>query len=172
MSLILGKEYGGIYEGWELIADVIVTTNSTSVTISGINGDEDIEYLFIIQIYDPTTLDPVYRLYPNGITTNHSRQELKGSGTTVSAARYSVADIAFSEDGAAGNLLTIVRYYAKSGHQRRYTAHVSMENTVVLWVLSGLWNETTTVITSFTIEATQTNAIGSRSRILLFKKRG
>jgi len=91
---VLSKIQSGILEGYELIGEIEVSVDSTTVTFSNLNGDEDVEYIVIVVLKNPTGSASEYYLYPNGITANHSSQYLHATGTSISAYRRTTPHIA------------------------------------------------------------------------------
>jgi len=170
MSLILGKEYGGIYEGWELIADIPIIVDSTTVTISGLDGDKDEVYLLTFRGKNNSSLGVGIYLYPNGITTNMSTQLIHVDGTGIGASLESTPLIG----GASAGLqyFSCVVIYAKTGKQRRWVTHYVYQTTIMMILASSLWNETVTNITFLDLESENPSGIGKGSHILLFKKKG
>jgi len=171
---VLSKIQSGILEGYELISEVEVNANTTTVTFSNLNGDEDVEYILLVSFKNASTVDEcAYYFCPNGLTTNLSSQRIHVDGSAVSAARYSYAFFLTNVELNGGTGFAVVHYYAKSGVQRRHVSLTSMRDTTTLIraaSFAGLWNETETVITSLEIKANQTNGIGAGSKLFLFRK--
>jgi len=165
---------GGIYEGFQKIAEVDVIANSTIVDLSGLDGDLDKIYLLVLLIKDASGYPQVVLLYPNALTTNLSCQMLRADGTTVSAGRDTIhirlgdIDVGYAQ----GFFSSII--YAESGVQRRtFTPNSYRGGTAINWLAyAGLWNDTTTKITSLRLESSRTNGIGAGSKIILYRKKG
>jgi len=170
LSLILGKEYGGIYEGWELIADVVLTTAASSITISGLDGDRDEIYLFVCYWKgSPTAAWNLFDLQPNNVSLNLNTQYLIGDGTSLSAGTLSVIRLGGPYDTEED--FCVCMFYAKSGKQRRCVWARSVRTTIIEVLNAGLWNNTTDNITSFVIVSSTTNGMAAGTRVLLFRKR-
>jgi len=161
---------GGIYEGFEKIVDITVVSDSDYIDLENLNGDQDQVYILSILFKEGSGLDGELRIYPNGDTVNHSRQALWADSTTISANRATEPDILWTKANNE-NYISVI-YYAKSGVQRRYVCHVARYSIIGLCLYSGLWNNTTSLITFLRIQSARTGGIGSGSRFLLYRKKG
>jgi len=162
------KVRGGILEGWELVAKVEVTTNSTSISINGLDGDADGIYLIIFLYVNPLGVDTAVSLYPNNTTTGHTRQYLQGNGTTFSAGRTAGnSHLAYAPPGE--ECLSVAYYYPKTGERRRWTLQWAAATTIYELLGAFDWSDTTTPIESMYFTASQTNGIGAKSKLFLFK---
>jgi len=169
---ILGT--GGIYEGFEKIVEVDVITNSTNVDLSGLDGDFDKIYLLVILIKDGSGYAQVLFLYPNALTANLSCQMLRADGSTISASRDTIhlrlGDI---DVGYKQGFFSSIIYAARGVQRRTFTPNSYRGGTATNWLAyAGLWNDTTTKITSLRLESSQTNGIGAGSKIIVYRKRG
>jgi len=165
---------GGIYEGFEKIAEVDVVANSTNVDLSGLDGDLDKIYLLVLLIKDASGYAQVLFLYPNALTTNQSCQMLRADGTTISAGRDSThirlgdIDVGYAQ----GFFSSII--YAESGIPRRtLTPNSYRGGTAINWLeYVGPWADAITKITSLRLEASRTDGIGAGSKIIVYRKKG
>jgi hypothetical protein len=167
-----------IGSGWEVVEVKNITVDTTSVTFSGLNGDVDGEYLLLYRIrkVPATGSNQFYVLRPNGLTTNLNSTNGAHSGTgsnTVST----TSDMRISGGGQTAGVQTVGVLYldAKTGTEaRQYIADLNQRATSLSNtrrdILSGVWTDTTTNITSLDIVAALANGIAAGSQFCLYKK--
>jgi len=113
-----------------------------------------------------------FEFEPNGATTNLTFQYIWASDTTKAANRINGGRASFSEaEGVDDTCFSRAVFYAKSGRQRRYVAHCSGYLTVREFLYAGIWNETTSNITSMRIISYWAGGLGAGSKIILYKLR-
>ncbi len=148
----------------------------TSLTISGLTGNTDEEYILRTRIIGGNTTSNVLLLRPNNDSgNNYGCQFLYGENTTVSVSRSIDSGIRLYASGNALNNLgfcsTII--YAKSGYIRTAIGKMSdkISGTTVIGVqlLGSSWNNTADEITSLVVISGQNGGIGAGSFIELFK---
>lgn len=169
---------------WVKIAETDIATETTSYTVSGLNGDSDGEYKIIVRGVGGSGSTGNLAVCPNGdMTTSHyGYQYLNAAGSTPTAVKTS-STFCFSTGwmGAAGNSnLGTLTLYAKSG-RARYSTLFAAETAIGLNVSSILmyaaaWSNTTDNITSLTFTgsngtAQQTNALGVGTHIEIWAPR-
>jgi hypothetical protein len=171
----IGTLYG---DNWERIYSTILTSATTSITISSLDGDIDEEYMLIGQFVGGYNGSVNYLLRPNNdMGSNYGRQTLVGEGSVASAARQESSTIARIGTVWALNHLCLsdTLIYAKSGYIRTIISKKVEDasgTTVGLICIQGIvWNNTVDNITSLVIESEQTNGIGVGTHIELYKKR-
>jgi len=166
---IENKITGGILEGWQFVTKIEVDVNTTEVTISGLNGDEDVAYLLLFFSKNAAADNSLYYLRPNGLTTNLSYQRIAGNGTSITAERGTTGEINQNYVGSTG--FSVLTMFAKSGRQRRWVVHNSIQTSggVAEMLHVGVWGDTSTVITSLKIVASLANGIGADSEIIILK---
>jgi len=163
---------GGSYR---FVAESVPTSNTNTVTFSGLDGDNDVWYVIQANFKNNGGL-AWYELRPNGVTTGLKSEviyRIDGDTTPASGGSESIWRIllfsAFTGSGGS----TEVRVYAKSGSVRTYTAHAGAKHSGSpannMSVHGGHWSDTTANITSLTIFGTNANAIGAGSVIRLYK---
>lgn len=148
----------------------------TSITISGLDGDTDEEYMLICRLVNGATAATELKLRPNNDSgSNYGYQFLRAYSTTVEANRSTSYTGTFVNYANQNNLSfseTII--YAKSGYLRTMISKQSWSiigTTVTDIVITGnSWNNTTDNITSLVIYADQTNGLGIGTVIELYRK--
>jgi hypothetical protein len=170
----------GITEGWKKIAEVDVTSDVTSVTITGLDGDADKIYMLCTKIVIPNTGSRGIRLRPNGLPG--TRTVVDGGYFTGSTAgpetegdnEISLVGIESGVIGCTADTFHII--HAETGRRRSFTgisgsadANTTLGDRTRTRVGGGYWDDTTTNITSLEIISTVTNGIGAGSKITLFK---
>jgi len=111
----------------------------------------------------------VVELKPNNTALGLSRQKIRATGSSIIASRSTDARITGAAAGSSAfNKLVL---YVKSGMQRRWINHFSLNTTIDEELWSHLWNNTTDNITSLVFESLETNGLGAGSKIMLYKLR-
>lgn len=166
----------------QLIYSSVVAANTTSVTISGLTGNTDVEYFLNIRYIGngpAATTNRIY-LYPNGDTTaGHYGYIYLGGINTTPDSDFNTASAARLTYVADPNnqAFTNVHIYAKTGNNRMWTslhaADIDSSNTVMqVMAWTTIWNESVTEITSLVIQADQANGIKAGTSIELYARRG
>ena len=169
----INKLWTVAYDSGELAAA------TTSITISGLNGDVDEEYQLIIRKIGGSAAACDLRIFPNNDTTaaNYGRQTLYSLDSESGAS----SDTAFANGLGLSNTtdqnkidLYDISINAKSGYIRtsinKMTNNISGTTVIFTFLTSLVWNNTVDNITSFVISSDVTNGIGIGSRIILLKK--
>jgi len=175
------KQIKGTLEAdtWVRIYSNTLTEAATSVTISDLDGDTDVEWLFRINIIGGYNGAVGFYLRPNNDTgNNYGFQYINGEASNTGAARSTATSgfNPFANCGALGqSSMTEVRLYAKSGFVRTAIGinAVNISTTTVgsVYMAGYVWNNTTDNITSLTTTATQANGLGIGTTIELFAKK-
>ena len=158
---------------WTKIKDYTVPSNTTSVVLDdfGTITKDDfvrIEFTFVNNSGGST----LYRLFPNDNTTNTNfyRQSLFGAGTGVGAGRTNENIIGNAASGATVYVSSYVKLSENdkfnSFNNANWSISSALENSFFYTTQS---TGTTTSLTSFTVGARDTNAIGTGSRIQIYK---
>jgi hypothetical protein len=162
------------YDGFVKIYETALATTASAVTISGLNGDVDVEYKLKTNLIG-TAVD-YFTVHFNGDTTvgNYGKQRIYGLGASIGAERATAEggiewDYSFTVGGNGMNEATI---YAKTGYPRTLitsplmTAYGSTVNCINIYGFS--WANTTNNLTSISIDSN----VGIGSHISLYAKRG
>jgi len=172
----------GVGSGWQLIEVKDITTAATSVTFSGLDGDADGEYMLLYRIRKiPATASiAFYTMRPNGISINQDtiRRAHSTSGANITSI---FNDLRIADGGFTAGVQQVGVLYldAKTGTEARqflsdlnlFAGAVPLINGALRRdIYSGLWQDTTTNITSLDIVANFTNGIGIGSQFCLYKK--
>jgi hypothetical protein len=159
---------------YELLADITVSTATSTVGITGLNIDKDDEILLVADIYNPSPGTSTYRLFANNdtTTTNYYSQSLQANSTTVSAARGNVATLS-----SIPNFRGLAMAYIKltnSGYVtfQSKTMYDYGGSSLVLYDSYATSTFTATSITQLTVSSSAANAIGIGSRFQLYRTGG
>jgi len=163
------------FDGWEKIYEVELSSPSNSITISGLQGDTDEQYMLYGTI-ESIGVTGVVGLTINGDSgDNYSYQILFGTDSTISASRATTSSMAccvLLSDGYFGFFNVLI--YAKSGYIR--TCLISStrdvnETAITRIDLSGRnWNNTSDEITSMNISAVGAGNFAIGSTISLYRR--
>jgi hypothetical protein len=157
-----------VYDSGEL------TVATTSITISGLNGDADEEYILINRFVGGC--ESYYRLRLNNDTAeNYGQQTLIASSTDAAANRGTQYYIYLGYVSTNNELdISETIIHAKSGYVRTGISKIVtiIRNTGVQQILlrAESWNNTADNLTSLVVYASATDGIGIGSRIILLKK--
>jgi hypothetical protein len=151
----------------------------TSLSITGLNGDEDEEYKLIIRQIGGSSVESYLYLFPNGeILNTKGLQQLYGTNTTVTAWRglSSIWYLTGASGCDRGNISFIdSNILAKKGAIRKGLSQSveDINGTTIqsINLQAQCWNNLVDNLTSLTITASQTNGIGTGSHILIFVRR-
>ncbi len=169
---------GTITDIWQRIYSNTLVSVATSVTISGLDGDTDEEYLLKHRIVDDsaTYADHIYLSF-NADTTNYGDQLLSGINATTQAVRTTETGIiiGYSAVGTANGKYTgETHIYAKSGYVRttigNYCDEVTTTTVPRIMVVGGVWNDTSTNMTSMIITSLNANGLGVGTEISLYRR--
>jgi hypothetical protein len=163
---------------WTEIVDFTFTANETSRAFTGLNITKD-DFIKIVVTHVNTAVSAGLSCFPNtaaGVNgfdtaTNYHLQILIANGTSVSANRLNTNEI----NSALGNNSSYTLAYLKISENNRVNIFSnpvnrldsSLQTRFVYLTSSGLtFNDP---ITSLTFTATQTNALGTGSRIQIYR---
>jgi hypothetical protein len=162
---------------WEKIYENILVSATTSITISGLDGNTDEEYKILVRPINGYNGNCGYYIRPNNDSgANYGYQNIYASNTSVGGGRAG-GNTGFLIN-AADSLNRISLYnailMAKSGYVRTLMLEnvCSVNGTAILFnTFEGWsWNNTADNITSLVIIATQTDGLGIGSVIELWRK--
>lgn len=156
------------------VADIIVSSATTQVDITGLSIDKDSEYMLVSDVVNASGSNSTYSLMPNdNVTqTNYYQQSLKADNTTVSASRVNNNRIMEVINGRSSLTNTSIKltnngyYVTQSNEVRDYGL-----SSVLLNKFYDTSIFTLTSITKLSIVSSVTNGIGSGSRFTLYKMR-
>ena len=138
---------------WEkTYSNVLTTATSTSVEVTGLEGNTDVIYRIIAKLVGDAgshALD----IRPNGVSTNMGYQRLQGSNTTVNASRGTDYQIGTAYANGLNHVgLIDILFYAKAGYERIALSKKinDIDGTTIESIeLRGVsWNDITTEVTS------------------------
>jgi len=140
----------------------IENTTPTTVTFSDLDGDVDEIYVLEWDII--TAAGTVATLQPNALATNQGSVRLAG-GTETDYATLSILNT--SAERASGS----VQFRARTTRRRTYISTAMIASSpyaaanVTAQFYTGIWNETSTNITSLVIDSTNALLAGSEFRL-------
>jgi len=151
------------------IAEIDISTNTTQVDITGLDGNSDEVYLLILRIYNPTGSQTVNSIRFNDVAINkYYRIFIDSNGSSVSTGETSVSNQIEILKADANSVGTAVCYvFAKSGSQRHVLAHSYTSS--IHRHLFGRWVDTTSNLTKINIVCNTSNGIGTGSKIWVYK---
>lgn len=160
---------------WELVEAKTVTANSTTLTFSGLDGDTDSAYMLVWSIINNAGANVFYSVQPNGVTSNQGGT-FSNWTTTFNSSTTSALTVGNGLDG--GNSYGVAYFYASKSidsiarkrgtwSQGTYTSAAAAASGT--FVSSGIWNESSTNVTSIEFESDSANGIGDGSRVCLYK---
>jgi len=153
---------------WEKIAEVDVTTATSTVTFTGLNGNADKAYMLVMRMYNPAVGVSWYWIRPNADSgANYNYQYAYASGTTITVASATglTSGLCFPVGaGKTGTGVTVI--VAPTGDERTFSSFGGSSNITVF--SSTEWINTTSNITSLVVVQPGGN-IGAGSKIILFK---
>jgi len=163
---------------WVKIYENTLSSSATSLTISGLNGDTDVEYKLETRIVDGAS-SGTYMVRPNNDSgTNYGYQRLRGLSSTIDAQKDTATGLHRLGYGGGSSHVSWAKMhiYAKSGYVR--TA-ISLEASDISSSLvnyaayyGSCWSNTADNITSLVIiEVNGTsNALGTGTYVCLWKR--
>lgn len=161
------------YGEYELLADYIVPSNTTSYTFSGLNIGKGDEIVLVVDAVNTTTSDAGYRLFFNGNTTltNYYYQYIEANGSTIGSGRSNSTELVAANSNNQ-KAMTIANIKLTNSGYMIYQTHnirkygLSSIHTVDVYCTSTF---TSSSITSITITSQIANCIGTNSRFQLYK---
>lgn len=153
---------------YSLIAETTLTSATSRIEFTGLNGDSCGEYIILCRsISDTATSAGISYLHFNGDSaTNYGYQRIAAISTTVSAAR----NTSYSGIQVVGTALgkidySIIKVYTNSGYERTVLQDIlqrgSSTTIGVFGSWSWIWNNTSDTITSMQFENSNGDAIFS-----------
>jgi hypothetical protein len=169
---LTGNVTGTAYGTFKRIYSNTLAAATTSITISGLDGNTDLEYVVVCYFINNYAGQLNYNLIYNGDTSaNYSYRGGIDQGT-VSWQRIlgtGQNNLSFSSLYQNKKNISIHRIFAKSGFERE---GFYKEANYVTWLqVNTIWNNTTDNLISLTWTATQTNGFGIGTRIEIYARR-
>lgn len=149
----------------------------TSLTISGLNGDVDEEYILESKVVNGYNgIASAFFRPNNDVGTNYGYQYVDGNNTSAAAGRATNDQVCYIGYNTSLNNISQAscKLFSKSGFVRTVISDFCRDvvGTTVgysrLW--ANVWNNTATNITSLVIAASQTGGIGVGSSFQLYRK--
>lgn len=155
------------------------TSTGQSLTISGLGGNTHRHYLLKGRVIVPSATANVLSLQPNGLTSNQTSEQSEQFGAVTKDTIWRVADVGV---GDTGTPLMMVDFTCEimagatingTACYRSYccTAWLSGDATdreTVVWSTTGIWDETSTELTSIVLYSSDASGIEADSEVLVF----
>lgn len=160
--------------GLILVENKIIAANTQTVTFSGLDGDTDGSYLLLGKIKNGAASDDEVQVRPNGVTTNLTQVWANFDGSSLAVNTESNWDWIYlaANSVASGRMLIsaqkVVHSVAKE-RRMQSTSYTDIGGVKRCYERTGLWNETSTNLTSLDIVSDIANGIGDGSVIGLYK---
>jgi hypothetical protein len=154
----------------EKVADIITTANATQVDISSLSIGKDSEYL-LVGNYIRNAGDLELGVNDNTTLTNYYSQQIRGNGSTASAARRNEPRIV----DASGTTTNVFYGHIKLSEIGAFTAqlYVLKDSATTAPMVDNFFISSTaeniTSVTKINLFSNGTNGIGSGSRFELYK---
>lgn len=165
--------------GMTLVEAKTITSNSTTVTFSGLTGNSDITYLLQGKLINSSgTGFCILTLRPNGATTNQHASSLYWDSTTIAVISGSTSALTVGFFNVNNTWMTFeAKLYAKknpnsvaSPLQFDLDHWFTWDGTKTFHGIGGgEWTETSTEMTSLDVVASVSNCISSGSQLFLYK---
>ncbi len=164
--------------GLILVEHKTITANTTSITFSGLDGNTDGVYYWHAKILNNSGAFESYRMLPNGLTSNlRGGLDYVVTGTHVWAGFDSgtVNPLGFSN--VAATWVTFKVWIHARKNPNSIAAPLIYDGTAMnfdgtdVWrqISGGVWNDTSTNLTSIQIQAQHTSGLGDGSELWLYK---
>jgi hypothetical protein len=168
-----------------LISETDITTATTSVNITGLNGDSDGSYDIRVRFISGTSNGGGYAYYirPNGDSSSSYFTRFTYIDNAVNPTKQYSGSIDNNGFHLCGSTQTVttssicqanISIYTKSGFARTSIGKGTHHDSTTSWMnydYSGTYTNSGTNITSLTIYSPYANAIGAGSRIEVWAKR-
>jgi hypothetical protein len=161
-----------------LIYETDITTAVSTLSITGLNGDSDIEYVIKARFVNQGASTTDYWMSANGdTTTNYGYRAFyatNAGAVTNDSNDISGAFLIGSQTVSGGLCFTVTELYAKSGYRRIAQNKFSSYGSTTAYMNSSgfsYWNNTGSNLTTLTITGTTTNVIGSGSHIEVWARK-
>jgi hypothetical protein len=152
---------------------IIASAQNQSLTISGLNGDTDGDYQVDFDLDCSTNAPGPIEIRPNGLTASLESQIVYASGLSAPGGTNKTT---WEVTGNGGTCKAAGTFFinSKTGRPRFIQGQAINDTgaTLLQYTMTGLWLDTSTVITSLVIRAANVNAFntGSSFRVRALKK--
>jgi len=163
--------------GWAKLYDSTLSSAATSVTISGLAGDTDVEYKLEARIVNGYNGEAYYTLTFNTDTgANYGYQYINGVNTTTSATRSAASGMVVGSNDAINKLsLSEMKIHAKSGYLRtainEHSRSIATTTVTSIHEVGYVWNNTTDNITQMVITSDGANGLGIGTQLTLWGRK-
>lgn len=175
MDAILKNNFKKIGLSYELVAEIIVPSTTSSVSFNNLNISKDDDYILLSNVLYGSATGVLY-IYINGNTTatNYYVQTIRKDNSSISSGRGNSSQYSYAYAGGSNSFSRIQLKLTNNGYfnyqsedQMAYTQHPSWYNGSPYY---GASTFTTSNITSITISGSSANILGTNSRFQLYKR--
>ena len=167
------------YDGFQKVYETTLGATASSVTITGLNGDVDVEYKFAIrQVGGVASEQSGVRINNDSTAGIYGYQDLSAINTTIFPERSTSNTFYFAPQEALeeGDLLsTNITIYAKTGYVRtallETTADISSTTVSDVNFAGWSYNDTSTNVTSLVLVSSAAGGLGIGTYIALYTKK-
>jgi len=154
---------------YKLIHTETLASAVTSVQITGLDGDNDKEYMLVLHLKEANVAGNAIYLRPNNSSFNCSSVFFWADGSSLSHGS-SAAEIRIGglSQNAYSNI--IVQFSADSGSGMQRMIHARCANAATVQECAGKWADTSTNITSLTVVSSGASSIAAGSVIELYRR--
>jgi hypothetical protein len=158
---------------WQEIKDYTVPTNATSVTLSGFDTITKDDFIKVVTtlVNASSSVNSIRLTANSSINTNYTLQYFHSSGTGTDVNRVNVSEYMFAMGNATSNAISYLKL-SENNVVNYFTNHTGASNSGVRNDFHYVTSSGATFpsgITSLTFTSTQTNGIGTGSRIQIYK---
>jgi hypothetical protein len=156
------------YNYGKLVGEIVVTSATTSVSFSGLDGNAHGGYVLVSELVNATASATYLKSYINGDTTdaNYHSQHIYASGTSVTADSASAANMIMADSSKKTHGITQFNIVG----DRAFMQSQMKREAGNLDIYMANHNVSITNITSLTLTASVASAIGINSRFRLYRR--
>lgn len=156
----------------QLIEKKTVAAATQSVTFSSLDGDTDEFYVLQIYVINGSGSTMNIELRPNGLSTNLTYQVGTVSGGSFaggSGGSGAIIDVTGSQQSYVTLFITASKTNAKPRFWHSNGIRHSGSGSLSAYFGAGVWNDTTTNITSLEVRSTVASGLGQNSILVLYR---
>jgi len=155
--------------GWEKVAEVDVTVDTTTITITGLDLDASKVYHMFLKVKNPTGVPAGYALFFNGDTTltNYYKQYILGDGTSLSGNRENNPYFLGVTAGESA-FVSFVIMRPPDGLARWANRNCELKSSLLKAAIIAGCYEIAGNVTQIDVWSNQAGGIGAGSKLILF----
>ena len=159
-----------VEKGYELLADIIVGTATTSVDITGLNIGKGDEVVLVSDIKNTSASTSIYYLYFNATTSGYYSQGLSADSASYPGARTTDAQMLDIATNQNASLISSIKL-TNSGYvvSQNNSAENYGSSSILLNNFYATTTFTATSVTEVRVTGSVANSIGIGSRFQLYR---